>query len=68
MLLLKLIIMNVYSVCSQRKLVWGGGGMCHFLTVLDSVSMAVGGKGPPPNTSQVTQSLREVRVGTQGRS
>lgn len=66
-LLLKLTIMSVYSVCSQLKLVWGEGVMCHFLTVLGSVSMAVGGKGPPPNTSQVTPSLREVQVRTQGR-
>lgn len=27
--------------------------------------MAVGGKGSPPSTSQVTLSLREVQVGTQ---
>lgn len=54
------------SIQSTLNLNWYGGG-CHFLTVLGSVSMAVGGKGPPPNTSQVTPSLKEVQ-GTQGRS
>lgn len=51
------------SIQCALNLNWYGG--CHFLTVLGRVSMAVGGKGSPPSTSQVTLSLREVQVGTQ---